>query len=389
MMDDPFDNEAIDGLGQLSGDELESDMDLLSRRLEMRTAKSKKIRMVPILKIAATLIILFGIGAFLYFMLKTPETELLTQQLNDQKKQHVPETAVPGLNDQAEKNMSPDSLALSQPDKTEKVSRQMSHSDSNALDEIVSYQTIETEQKDVPVEIRSNSEALETSSAAPEKNDSLGPAYITGRVLGVNRLALEGVMVKEEGTARGTLTDDDGRFRLRVRDQRSNIELSYTGYKNMEVSSKEVSARKEIMLDEELLARSEVIVLKNEVPFSQKKSASRVNTSEPISERNSVNVYNRPIPPGGSMKNFETWVESRIDTVHLKELLPGNYKIRVKLTVYKDGTIGEISAPADIPEIVATEYVNAVSLSELWTPAMQDNLPVDTDIMIEFSLTVK
>jgi cytoskeletal protein RodZ len=386
MMQDPFDEEAFEGLSGLTANELEADMESLVSRLDTRVQKDKKIRMFPVWRIAAAVLFLTGIGALLIFLLKAPAPELITHETNRLEQTSPAETAIPAV---------PGPVTLAEPEKREEsvevdkksyAEPSAPEEDKFVIDEIISNHTIESNQES-EVHTESRATAAKASEPGQQNSDTSGPeyGYISGRVLGINRKALAGVSITEEGTNQSTSTDINGNFSLKVSDPDSKLELSYQGYMNTEVASKEI-AGKEISLDDELIAQQELVVLNyNNVKLNR----SAAKKDDAVSVEKSAEIYRRPVPPGGSMKNFEGWVENRIDTVLLKELLPGKYIIRVKLTVHKDGTIGNISVPDDIPEVAAKQYLYAVSLTERWQPAMADNLPIDSDIIIEFSLIVK
>jgi hypothetical protein len=42
-----------------------------------------------------------------------------------------------------------------------------------------------------------------------------------------------------------------------------------------------------------------------------------------------------------------------------------------------------------IPEVVAEEYKRVVLQSPLWKPALMDDMPVEAEVMIIFSLTIE
>ena len=77
MMRDDFDDEAYEGLSQMHGDELEADMLNLMKRLDDRTAHHRKRNLVPLYRMAAGLVILLGVGAILFMILRKPEPDLL------------------------------------------------------------------------------------------------------------------------------------------------------------------------------------------------------------------------------------------------------------------------------------------------------------------------
>jgi len=391
MMQDPFDEEAFEGLSRLKGEELDADFDALTNQLDNRIRKGSKFRIVPLLRIAAAILIIVGTGAVLYNALKTPEPQLITQEVSKLEKAPAPETALPSMPETGENKIE----TITTEQHNEGIRQPEGKKETETSEQIVQSveEIAENQARAAPSEKSAEAripELSEADAAAASRSDSdlSQTRYITGRVLGVNRQALSGVTVMEEGTSQGTVTDANGNFSLRVRDTRSKVELSYAGYRSMELPTGEI-AGKEITLDEEQIALNELIVLnygtrKESEPYKYK--AARTADSGLTS---GTEVYSRPIPPGGTMKHFETWVEDRIDTLVLKELLPGKYKIRVKLTVNKDGTISNISVPNDVPLVISDEYKRAVSLSERWQPTMAGNLPVDSDIIIEFYLTVK
>lgn len=388
MMNDPFSDEAFMGLSNLTGEELQDDMKFLTDQLEERTQKNVKVRSIPFWRVAAAIVLIAGTISVLLMLLRTPDEEYLTQEIKEKQTQS-PEIAVPAVPGNRQQNIpeiKEDKIteAVREPVMSEKKSA----GSKSEFTEIVSNKTIE-ESAEIAIMMAESETNDKSAVQEPAVTDSFIPAtgYITGRVLGINRKALSGVSVSEGESGQITSTDMDGNFRLKLSNPESKIELSYTGYQNLEVSSREITG-KEISLNEEPKPAQDIIVLgykdagtsKSTTPGAAAKSEAR---------RSSMDTYKRPLPPGGSMKEFEKQVESRIDTLRLKELLPGNYKIGVKLTVYKDGKIGNISIPNDVPDIATEEYKKAVSQSERWQPAMSGNLPVDSDIMIEFSLTVK
>lgn len=388
MMNDPFSDEAFMGLSNLTGEELQDDMKFLTDQLEERTKTNIKLRSLSFWRVAAAIVLIAGTISVLFMLLRTPDEEYLTQEIKEKQTQS-PEIAVPAVPANRQQNIP----EIKEDKSTEVVrepvmSEKKSAGSKSEFTEIVSNKTIE-ESAEIAIMMAESETNDKSAVQEPAVTDSFIPAtgYITGRVLGINRKALSGVSVSEGESGQITSTDMDGNFRLKLSNPESKIELSYTGYQNLEVSSREITG-KEISLNEEPKPAQDIIVLgykdagtsKSTTPGAAAKSEAR---------RSSMDTYKRPLPPGGSMKEFEKQVESRIDTLRLKELLPGNYKIGVKLTVYKDGKIGNISIPNDVPDIATEEYKKAVSQSERWQPAMSGNLPVDSDIMIEFSLTVK
>jgi hypothetical protein len=93
MLQDVFDDEAFDGLNQLTGDQLEADMGKLTGMLNQRTQQRKTIFLPTFRRIAAALILIIGIGAVLFFLLRKPVPEFITQDLQ----REIPKTTQPEI----------------------------------------------------------------------------------------------------------------------------------------------------------------------------------------------------------------------------------------------------------------------------------------------------
>lgn len=387
MAGDAFSEEAFEGLTMLKGEELETDMNLLNARLDNRISRKRRLIASPVWRIAAAVVLISGLITVLFFVLKAPEKELLTQEAK-QEKSNIPETLVPPAQGSAVSSEPEDTneeMNLSEITPAQQRRSSVIQYDPQEEDAIVSNKTIE-ESESMPQAAEYKKEQVAEMDEISHDSLMMESGYITGRILGVNRKALPGVSLTEEGTGLMAKTDREGNFRMKVSNSNSTIEVSHSGYQDMAISSREI-AGKEISLNETESPTEEIIVLSlndKSARETSPRTAEKANT-----RKRSVDSFSHPLPPGGSMKKFETWVESRIDTVQLKQLLPGNYKIRVRLTVFSDGKVGNISVPEDIPPVASQEYIKAVSLSDRWQPAIVGNLPVDSDIIIEFSLTVR
>lgn len=87
MMRDVFDEEAFEGLNQLSADELEADMDILTNRLADRIEPRKRRNLNVFYRIAAAIVLLVGVGSILFVVFRTPSENLITQENNHSVKQ--------------------------------------------------------------------------------------------------------------------------------------------------------------------------------------------------------------------------------------------------------------------------------------------------------------
>ena len=70
------------------------------------------------------------------------------------------------------------------------------------------------------------------------KVSELSQIEITGRVTGEEGTGLEGAAVRIKGTTEGTLTGEDGSYKISVPDEGAILIFSYVGYKTQEIATK-------------------------------------------------------------------------------------------------------------------------------------------------------
>jgi outer membrane biosynthesis protein TonB len=80
MMRDVFDEEAFEGLSQLSGAELRADMDQLENNLQNRISQHKKGNLTFILRLAAGILLLAGLTGIFYVIFRTPSASLISKE---------------------------------------------------------------------------------------------------------------------------------------------------------------------------------------------------------------------------------------------------------------------------------------------------------------------
>ncbi len=387
MMHDVFDNEAFEGLSQLSGEELEADMEKLTGLLNQRTQRRKVIPFRSFARMAAAIAVLAVIGASLFFLLRKPAPEFISQDLKNipaapvqQQQIQKPSVTIPE-NDQTKKENAPGSASVKSAEK-ETVA---AGSYDKALD-----------RAEATHEQAAENRAKSTREPAPEVpaqemlQDQEEPFYISGRIVGADHQALAGVSVTETGKdKKGTLTDINGNFKMSVQNSYMPLNVSRYGYESMEVSPKEVSG-KDITLVADPVALNELVVIgygtakkEKASPASGKKTASDTL----VAEIQAPFDLSKPVPPGGSLKAFEKWVEERIQFDLFNEER-GDYNIQVRLTVRADGSIGNVRIGKGIPPVISQEYTRIIKESPLWQPAQDSGVPVDAEVEMVFVLIV-
>lgn len=336
MMQDIFEEDAFEGLSSLSGGELEADMEVLESRLKERTAPAKKRRMVIFLRIAALILFIIGLGGILYFVIRTPEVNLLSE---------------------------------------EKVIEKSVGPDLHAAPDVVS---------------------LPADSPGRERNRvAAGPVHPELNT----RMDQTRAAQKTAGPESDTRTDQ-------------TVDNLQTETADETISGAKTANRKALRASEDLVVlRPEKLKKNADQDLPQQKAEENVLTS-PMAEKqlqgrvagvavseetDNEYVVNdpsetadqvKPVPAGGSVKEFKKWVNGKLNYEALKAY-PGKYRILVNLIVREDGTISDFSTRDSVPEALSEELKKVISQSPRWKPAIQDNFPVESKIAIRFVITIE
>jgi hypothetical protein len=143
-------------------------------------------------------------------------------------------------------------------------------------------------------------------------------------------------------------------------------------------------------MSEDLVALNEVVVVGY---GTQKRSnvtgALSTVDAKDISDARETAPYNyiKPIPPGGSLKEFRKWVDSMVDH-SLFQTFPGKHRIQANLTVHADGTVSNIIIRNNVPDVIAEEYKRVISTSPLWKPALENGSAIEVEIALRIILEV-
>jgi hypothetical protein len=224
----------------------------------------------------------------------------------------------------------------------------------------------------------------------PAGYDEQAGKYITGKIVGIDGIGLAGVTILEKGSQHGVISDIDGNFSIELRDAGSELLLSSVGFKSVELNPREIED-KPITMQEDLMALEEVVVVgyaaskKNKDTGAVSRLESRDIGPGGITETYSL-VY--PVPPGGTLRAFKNWVYERADTTDFFAF-PGKHRLQAILSVPEDGILRNIRIRSTAPQPIVEAYRNAISLSPAWKPALKDNLPVETEVVIRFVITVE
>jgi hypothetical protein len=404
MMRDAFDEEAFEGLNQLSANELESDMDVMLTTLHDRIETHKKRNLILFYRIAATIILLVGIGSILYVVFRTPARNLITEKTSRLEKSAPAEIVSPAGQDSSVMAISKFKDARASKKETPVLAE--NHAKSPVAEKSVAVaMEIQTETIAEFNEVQAIDEAeqilAETPAAISKKqpdaiviqgnsSNTATAKMLTAKVVDSQGQPLPGVNVLVKGTTHGTLTDMDGDFALQATDTSPVLTFSYIGFKPLELNGNEI-AGKEITLTEDLVALNEVVVTvygtARRSVLSGTAAGVEVKDKSGPDEPTPYN-YIKPVPAGGSLKAFKKWVDDRLDYSAFKAYR-GKQRILVSLTVQTNGTISNIRISETVPAVIAGEFKKVLAQSPPWKPAFKDDTPVEAQVEIRFVISIE
>ena len=123
---------------------------------------------------------------------------------------------------------------------------------------------------------------------AIEGNTPLQGIAVSGRVLDEIGEPLPGATIIEKGTANGTITDEEGKYKLMVSDENATIVFSFVGYKSHEVPLNGRSVI-DVSLETDLTTLGEVVV----VGYGTVKKSDLTGS---VSSVKSEDLVERPVP---------------------------------------------------------------------------------------------
>jgi hypothetical protein len=110
---------------------------------------------------------------------------------------------------------------------------------------------------------------------------------VSGRITDENGIGLPGTSIVEKGTTNGAISDVDGKFSVKVKDENSILVFSFTGYESQEILVG-ASSTIEVQMKPSATNLEDVVV----VGYGTKK---KVNLTGAISTVSSKDIASRPI----------------------------------------------------------------------------------------------
>jgi len=388
LQKDPFAEEAAEGFGALSPEEVKEDITTLQKRLKSRTIRRQRLIYY---RIAASLAVLVLVSSvFIFIQLNKPE-KLISENVKAENQFEIsksPALSEPKL--KGDKKIALNELqGAGQKIKNEPVSE--AKNDISRVKAIEKMETVaagnkEDEMKSIPdkkeAEMRTIVTAQPEALANPAhaKVKSAGPVTIKGKVISSeDNLPIPGVSVTVKGTTLGTLTDSDGNFIISIPEAANrSLIANFIG-----MESKEFTAREDlpvqVSLSPSVLALNEVVV----VGYGSKNSAKKdmtgaVSTIRP--ENINQTIYTPPQVVDGK-ENFDRYIEDNIRRP--SDTKPGQRAVVViSFTVKSTGILDSIRIIRSPGKSFSDEAVRLIKEGPAWKPAEENNMKIDDEVRI-------
>lgn len=421
MMQDKFEMEAFEGMSSIGPIDLESDIADLQLKIDRRT-KSKKKRLMPMLRYAAAAAILIAVGS-IALLVKKPginKTELAQQtELIDSAEikpvelsEIQDDTVKPAIAQiiKTKKQKSSSEKVIEKHEKPAHVKRETIDQLSRKQENIRFYE--EQPQEDISQIVDKGSDGSgtvsgtvtgagqipqrmqtgttripELESIAYNKQIETNTSTIKGRVMDAGyEEPLPGVNVVVKGTNYGTITDLEGNFSIDVpAGQKNTLEFASIGYMQEEIDVEDEKSI-DVELVEDIVALNEVVVVGYGV---QKKTdiTDSVSTAdfEEIAEGQYIPIV-LPEPMGG-MIEFKKYIKQNIRYNNLPAY-DKNKIVRLEIEVTSTGEISDIRVKKSPGIEFEEEAIRLIKDGPEWEPGTRNGIPADHEIIVKIRFPV-
>src|SRR4030042_6722954 len=209
-----------------------------------------------------------------------------------------------------------------------------------------------------------------------ESSQSMQPKQVTGKVVDAKSgELLTGAAVIIEGTPDGTVSGEDGKFKIEVSGGDKVLVFSYVGYKTLRIPAEH----------SEILVRMEekIYDLPDDKALKPEKEQAGGEGGETF-----ILVEEMPSFQGKSGEGFREYLANNIiyPEEAKKNSLTG--KVYVQFTVNSKGEVVDVKVVRGVAPSLDKEAVRVVTSSPLWEPGKQKGKPVDVQFTfpIDFKL---
>ena len=209
-----------------------------------------------------------------------------------------------------------------------------------------------------------------------ESSQGLQPKQITGKIVDANsNEALAGAAIIIEGTTEGTVSGEDGKYKIQINGVDKVLVISYVGYETKSVKADRPEIN--VKMQKKVYDLPEDEALK---PGEEITSGSDENTYVVIEEM--------PSFQGKGGEGFREYLAKNI--VYPEDAKKNGItgKVYVQFTVNTKGEVVDVKVVRSVSTSLDKEAVRVVESSPLWEPGKQKGKPVDVQFTfpIDFKL---
>jgi len=387
MMQDVFEEEAFEGMSSVSADELEEDVLELHKSINQKTGK-KKNRIIPVLRYAAAVVLIFAVGSITILIKKSNEFKNQVKEETAMRDSSggIP-TPVSKTGDSAKVKTTRSILKekqdviVVQTRKEQEIVAPVS-SELIAKSDLKEAEAPETTQV-IPVEYDmialkkqiETEQQIEVSALSYSEDTEQNNLTIRGQVIsGSEDLPLPGVNVRIKGTTKGVVTDLDGNFSIEIpADQQSTLAFDFLGYKSEEI---EISDNKNLTvnLTEDIIALEELVVVGyGTMKKSDLTGAVATIESEDLESREEFAQIVVPKPADGMM-NYKEYIKENIRYENIPEFDKAQV-VKLEFEVTASGDITHIRAVKSAGTDFEQEAIRLLKDGPAWEPGTIDGTP--------------
>jgi TonB family protein len=209
-----------------------------------------------------------------------------------------------------------------------------------------------------------------------ESSQSMQPKQVTGKVVdAMTNEVLPGAAIIIEGTTEGTVTGEDGKYKIEVSGGDKVLVFSYVGYETQRIPAER----------SEILVRMEKQIY--DLPDDKALKPEKEQTGGVEGETFFV-VEEMPSFQGKGGEGFREYLAQNIRYPEdaKKNIIQG--KVFVQFTVNKKGEVVDVIVVRGVSPSLDAEAVRVVQSSPLWEPGKQKGKPVDVNFTFPINFTL-
>ena len=402
---DPFDQEALEGLSELTLEEFDNDL----KELSSKVMPQKKTRVIPLFLRVASIVLLIMIPTITIWYMVTfkPEEKGIGQVLEEKtdslvNQQSSKERTAPNKRDSVTQPITGTTLKKKEyksdntnriRDKKPLITKTTEKAEPKSEDSqlrkesLTDDMTIQPEELTVEesdhesTELRQMDEAngIAPAKVSTQENFQSPQKKLVGRsVVGKDKIKsgiisgtkikgyvtddhgepLPGVTIHLKKSQQGTITNKEGEFTIVAEDSNDILEAQFIGFRTGEKKLKSQDSIVDIQLEPELMALDEVV-------------ATGYDNSKEVSSELMV------VPPRPAMGfyKYKSYIE---DHIHYPESGSGNREVvTVEITIDRNGGIKNVAILKSPGEDYSSEVIKAIKEGPEWEPSKRGTVPVE------------